>query len=108
MRAEIKALRWIRLGVEVSQSIPAPAAPGDLQRSKQAELRNSMATTLSNDYDCAAQAITPYKGSKLGDVRDSAEAIVNGIVASQQNNRQVLEQLAVIDRARPPARLIPQ
>ncbi len=100
VRAEIRALRWIRLGVEVSQSIPAPAAPGDPQRAKQAERRDTMATTLNNDYDCAARAVTPYKESKIADVHDSVEAIVNGIAASQENNRQVLEQLAAIDRAR--------
>ena len=99
VRAEIKGLRWMRRGQEISRSIPPPAPPDDPQRSKQAELRNTTVTTLNNYYDCAALAVTPYKDSKIVAVRDSVEAILNGIESSQQINRQVLKEFAVIDKA---------
>jgi hypothetical protein len=99
MRAEIKGLRWTRRGQEISKSIPPPAPPGDPQRSKQAELRNTMVTTLNNYYDCAALAVTPYKDSKIAEVHDSVGAILDGIESSQQINLQVLKELAAIDKA---------
>jgi hypothetical protein len=99
VHAEILGLRWMKRGVEMSHSIPTAAAPGDPQRAKQGELRNTMVRTLNNYYDCAAQAVTPYKDSKITAVHDSVESILNGIEAIQQVNRQVLEALAAIDRA---------
>ncbi len=99
VRAEIKGLGWMKRAVEMSHTIPPAAPPDDPQRSKQAEQRNAMVKTLNNYYDCAAQAMTPYKDSKIAAVHDSVESILNGIEAIQQVNRQVLEALAVIDRA---------
>jgi hypothetical protein len=99
VRAEIQGLRWMKRGVEMSHSIPPAAPPGDLQRSKQAELRNTMVKTLNNYYDCAARAVTPYKDSKITAVHDSVESILDGIEAIHQVNRQVLEALEVVDKA---------
>jgi hypothetical protein len=107
VRAEIKGLRWMRRGVELSQSIPAPAPPGDPQRAKQAQLRNTMVKTLNNYYACAAQAVAPYKDSKITAVHDSAESILNGIESIQQVNLQVLDALAVIDKAQAPSEIDP-
>jgi hypothetical protein len=99
VRAEIKGLGWLRRGQEISKSIPAPAPPDDPERSKQAELRNTLVITLNNNYDCAARFVAPYKDSKIVTVRDSVESILTGIETSKQVNREALKELAAVDKA---------
>ena len=98
VRAEIKTLQWLRLALLESKKIPPPLPPGDPERAKKAELRNTIASGLTKFYDCGMKYVEPYRESKNPAVHESANGLLTAMQTSREVNRSVLNELQQIDK----------
>ena len=99
IRAEIKSLQWLRLAILESKKIPSSTPPGDPERAKKAELRNTLAMGLAKFYDCATQYVEPYGESKNKAIHESANGLMAAIRSSKEVNQNVLAELQQLDKA---------
>jgi hypothetical protein len=99
IRAEIKTLRWIRYALNESKKIQPPTTPNDPGRLHKMVVRRTVANLVSDDYDCAARYLQPYKASKNKYVRDSVESLLAGIDTTKQINGHLLQEMEAVDRA---------
>src|ERR1700720_1400664 len=78
IRTEILALQWIRAATTESEKLQW-VARGDPQRAHKSVEFYVTANSISDDYDCAAFLLSPYKGSKNEPIHKSVDALLQVI-----------------------------
>jgi hypothetical protein len=102
MRAEIRALQWIRSAViETGKIKPLPPA-ADPQRIHQMVSRYTAFQTAADDYTCATSILTKYKESPDGSIRGSVDNFLAVIGTTQELNGHLLAMLESIEKASKP------
>ncbi len=102
IRAEIRALQWIRSGLTESEKLhPLPPA-GDPERMHKAVIRYTVVNTVTDDYKCAVAVLEPYKDSKNESIRASVEGLLGAIAMTKKVNALVLEMMESTEKAKKP------
>jgi hypothetical protein len=101
IRAEIKALHWIRNALSESQKFqPIPA--NDPERLHKTVNLYTVVRAVSNDYDCAVAVLTNYKNSNNESIHQSVDSLLAAIDTTKKVNANVLEMLESVNKAKKP------
>lgn len=98
IRAEVKALQWIRSGVTESRKIQPPDLNDPERLHKTVELYTAVQAT-SNDYDCAVALLTPYRQSKNGSISTSADSFLKAIQMTKEINADLVGMMESLNKA---------
>ena len=99
MRAEIKALQWVRLASAESQKFQPLPPSSDPDRVHKAVALYTAVDNVSTDYDCAARILTNYKNSKNEGVRASVDALLEAINTTKAINEAMVGTMESVDKA---------
>jgi hypothetical protein len=89
IRAEVKALQWIRSAVTESNKIQPPDLNDPERLHKTVELYTAV-QTVSDDYDCAVAILTPYKDSKNDSIHLSVDSFLKAIQTTKEINADLV------------------
>jgi hypothetical protein len=102
IRAETKALQWIRNALTESENIRPFPPSGDPERLHKAVKLYTVAQTISDDYDCAATLLTKYKDSKNEYINASVDSLLMGIDATKNINAKLVGLIESLNEAKKP------
>jgi hypothetical protein len=85
IRTEILALQWIRTATTETEKLQW-VTPDDPQRLHKSIEFYTTANSVSDDYDCAAFLLTPYKDSKNEAIHNSVDALLLAIQITKEIN----------------------
>jgi hypothetical protein len=98
IRAEVKALQWIRSGLTESQKMQPPTLDDPQRLHKNVELYATV-NTVSDDYDCAISILEKYKDSKNESIHESVESFLLAINTTKQINKDLMEVMESLNKA---------
>ena len=99
IRAEIKALHWIRSALSESQKfLPIPA--NDPERLHKTVNLYTVVRAVSNDYDCAVAILTNYKNSNNESTHQSVDSLLAAIDTTKKVNANVLEMMESVNKSK--------
>jgi hypothetical protein len=99
IRTEILALQWIRAATTKSEKLQW-VAPDDPQRVHKPVEFCSTANNVSDDYDCAAFLLTPYKDSKNEFIHTSFDTLLHAIQATKEINGDLITMMETLNKAK--------
>jgi hypothetical protein len=102
IRTEIIALQWIRNGLTESEKWVSFNDPQQIQKSVEFY---ALVNNVSDDYDCAASLLTPYKDSKNESVRTSAESLLLAIRNTKEVNSVLIGLMESLNKPTKPAEI---
>jgi hypothetical protein len=102
IRAEIKALQWIRSGLTESEKLQPVPHGSDPEWMHRAVIRYTVVNTVTDDYSCALAMLEPYKDSKNESIRASVEGLLEAIAMSKKVNALFLEMMESTEQAKKP------
>jgi hypothetical protein len=98
VRAEVKALHWIRSAVTESRQIQPPDLNDPEHLHKTVELYAAV-QAASDDYDCAVSLLTPYKQSKNGSISTSVDSFLKAIQMTKEINTDLVGLMESLNKA---------
>jgi hypothetical protein len=98
VRAEVKALQWIRSAVTESDKIQPPPMNDPERLHKTVELYTAV-QTVSDDYDCAVSILVPYKASKNDSISTSVDSFLKAIQTTKEINADLVEMMESLNKA---------
>jgi len=101
VRAEVKALHWIRAALAESQKIESPRVD-DPERLHKLVTLYSASETVSDDYTCAASMLEKYKDSKIESIGTSVVTLLVAINTTKEINAKLLSLMEAINKATKP------
>ena len=103
IREEVKAFRWIRIGLLQSQKVQRPViASDDPQRLHKMVELHTVLNNIDDAYTCADSLLTPFKDSKDESVHGSVDALLTAIYGTKENNAVLNAMTDSINKATKP------
>jgi hypothetical protein len=99
IRTEILALQWIRAATTESEKLQW-VATDDPQRVHKSVEFYATANSVSDDYDCAASLLTPYKDSKNVSIQKSVDALLLVIQITKEINGNLIGMMETLNKAK--------
>jgi hypothetical protein len=99
LRTEILALQWIRSATSESEKLQW-IAPEDPQRVHKSVEFYATANRASDDYDCAAYLLTPYKESKNESIHTSVDTLLLVIQTTKEINGNLIAMMETLNKAK--------
>lgn len=98
LRTEVKALQWIRRALTESDKLQPPLMDDPERLHKTVELYTSV-QTASDDYDCAAAILAPYKDGKNESMSASVDSFLTAIHTTKEINADLIEMMESLNKA---------
>ncbi len=99
IRTEILALQWIRAATTETEKLQW-VARDDPQRVHKFVEFYATANNVSDDYDCAASLLNPYKDSKNEPIHKSVDALLQAIQITREINGKLIGMMETLNKAK--------
>jgi len=98
IRTELVALKWLRAALQESAKFQ-PINRDDPQRMHKSVEFYDAVNNVSDDYDCAASLLKPYKDSKNESIRESVDSMLLAIKSIKEVNAELVEMMESLNKA---------